>query len=75
MSEIVITVAVQSVFRLEMHQNKKNFIFKKLFLISAHQNNLKTKKKFKIFKPNTPLIVGNALINMKQNHGWSSSSR
>ena len=45
MSEIVITVAVQSVFRLEIHQNEIFFIFKKLFLISAHQNDLKTKKK------------------------------
>jgi hypothetical protein len=44
MSEIVITVVVQSVFRLEMHQNEIFFIFKKLFFISAHQNDLKIKK-------------------------------
>jgi hypothetical protein len=35
-------VAVQSVFRLEMHQNDVFLIFKKLFLRSAHQNDLKT---------------------------------
>jgi hypothetical protein len=39
--EIVVTVAVQSAFHLEMHQNKK-IIFKKLFLTSAHQNDPKT---------------------------------
>jgi hypothetical protein len=33
----VIAVAVQSVFRLEMHQNNIFFIFKKLFLILAYQ--------------------------------------
>jgi hypothetical protein len=42
---IVVAVAVQNTFRLEMHQNDIFFIFKKLFLISAHQNNLKTLKK------------------------------
>jgi hypothetical protein len=49
----VVSVAFQSAFHLEMHQNKF-FIFKKLFLISAHQNNPKilkyiNLKKFKIF--------------------------
>jgi hypothetical protein len=39
---IVVAVAVQSAFRLEMHKNKKKIIFKKLFLTSAHQNDLKT---------------------------------
>ena len=34
--ESVVTIAFQSVFYLEMHQNKFFFIFKKLFLISAH---------------------------------------
>jgi hypothetical protein len=38
---IVVAVAVQSVFRLEMHQNDIFFIFKKLFLRSTHQNDLK----------------------------------
>jgi len=33
-----------SVFHAEMHQNNFFFIFKKLFLKSAHQNNLKHKK-------------------------------
>jgi hypothetical protein len=37
-------VAVQSAFCLEMHQNDVFFIFKKLFLKSAHQNDLKTFK-------------------------------
>jgi hypothetical protein len=36
---IVVAVMIQSAFHLEMHQ--KN-IFKKLFLTSAHQNDLKT---------------------------------
>jgi hypothetical protein len=40
----VVVVAVQSVFRLEIHQNKGFFIFKKLFLTSAHQNDLKRLK-------------------------------
>jgi hypothetical protein len=29
-----------------MYQNNNFFIFKKLFLTSAHQNNLKTQKKY-----------------------------
>jgi hypothetical protein len=41
MFEIVVAVTVQSIFRLEMHQNKI-FYFKKLFLTSAHQNDSKT---------------------------------
>jgi hypothetical protein len=40
----VVAVAFQSVFYLEMHQNNIFFILKKLFLISAHQNDLKTQK-------------------------------
>jgi hypothetical protein len=39
-----VAVAVQSVFHLEMHQNNIFFIFKKLFLILAYQNDLKTLK-------------------------------
>jgi len=43
---IVVAVAVQSAFRLEMHQNDIFFLFfKKSFLISAYQNNLKILKK------------------------------
>jgi len=38
----VLAVAVPSVFHLEVHQNNKFFIFKKLFLISTHQKHLKT---------------------------------
>jgi hypothetical protein len=41
MFESVVVVTFQSAFYLEMHQN--NF-FKKLFLISAHQIDLKTQK-------------------------------
>ena len=60
MFESLVVVAFQNAFYLEMHQNNIFFIFKKLFLTSAHQNYLKTlknidliflKKKFKnIFK-------------------------
>ena len=39
--ESVIAVAFQSVFYSEIYQNNIFFIFKKLFLTSAHQNNLK----------------------------------
>jgi len=39
----VVTVAFQNIFYSEMHQNNF-FIFEKLFLISAHQNDLKTQK-------------------------------
>jgi hypothetical protein len=45
MFENMIAVTFQNVFHLKMHQNDVFFfIFKKLFLISAHQNNLKTLK-------------------------------
>jgi hypothetical protein len=41
----VVAVAFQSVFRLEMHRNNVFFfILKKLFLTSAHQNDLKPPK-------------------------------
>jgi hypothetical protein len=40
----VIAVAFQSACRSEIHQNKVYFILLKLFLTSAHQNNLKTLK-------------------------------
>jgi len=40
----VVAVAFQSTFRAEMHQNDVFFIFKKLFLRSAHQNNSKHTK-------------------------------
>jgi hypothetical protein len=42
---IVIAVAVQSAFRLQMHQDNV-FFLKKLFLISVHQNDPKTLKKY-----------------------------
>jgi hypothetical protein len=37
----VVAVAFQITFHAEMHANDIFFIFKKLFLISAHQNNPK----------------------------------
>jgi len=40
---IVVMVAVQSAFRLEIHQNIV-FFLKKLFLTLAHQNDQKTLK-------------------------------
>jgi hypothetical protein len=52
----VVAVIFQSAFHLKMHQNNIfYFIFKKLFLISVHQNDLKKlkninfKKKFNFF--------------------------
>jgi uncharacterized membrane protein len=43
----VVAVAFQSTFHLEMYQNNIFiFIFLKLFLKSAHQNDLKTLKKY-----------------------------
>jgi hypothetical protein len=44
MFESVITVAFQSVFHAEMHQNDIFFIVFKLFLRSTHQNDPKYKK-------------------------------
>jgi hypothetical protein len=41
----VVAVAFQNVFRSEIHQNNVFFIFLKSFLISAHQNDLKTPKR------------------------------
>ena len=40
----MVAVAFQSAFHLEMHQNDIFFIFLKLFLISAYQNDLKILK-------------------------------
>jgi len=37
----MVAVAVQSIFCLEIHQNNIFFIFKKSFLRSAHQNDIK----------------------------------
>jgi hypothetical protein len=42
----MITVVFQITFRAEIHQNNIFFIFKKLFLTSAHLNNLKTVKTY-----------------------------
>jgi len=44
----VVTITFQNVFYLEMYQNNIFFIFLKLFLISAHQNDLKTPKNIKL---------------------------
>ena len=40
----MVAVAFESVFRAEMHQNDVFLFLKKLFLRSAHQNDLKHKK-------------------------------
>jgi len=40
----MVVVAFQSAFHLEIYQNNIFFIFKKLFLTSAHQNDPKTLK-------------------------------
>jgi len=40
----VVVVVFQSVFHAEIYQNNIFFIFKKLFLRSAHQNDPKYKK-------------------------------
>jgi hypothetical protein len=42
----VVAIAFQIVFHLKMYQNNIFFIFLKLFLTSAHQNDLKTLKKY-----------------------------
>jgi hypothetical protein len=42
----MVAIAFQSVFYSEKHQNNIFFIFLKLFLISAHQNDLKTSKTY-----------------------------
>ena len=42
----VIAVVFQKIFYSENHQKYIFLIFKKLFLISAHQNNRKTPKKY-----------------------------
>jgi hypothetical protein len=42
--EIVLTVTVQNVFYLKIHQNKVFFYFFKLILILLHQNDLKILK-------------------------------
>jgi hypothetical protein len=41
----VVAVVFQSIFRAEMHHNDVFSFFKKLFLRSAHQNDLKYTKK------------------------------
>ena len=43
----VVAVAFQITFRAEMHADDVFFIFKKLFLRSTHQNNLKHTKHIK----------------------------
>jgi len=42
MFDSVVAVVFQNMFYSEMYQNNIFFIFKKLFLISTHQNDLKT---------------------------------
>jgi hypothetical protein len=40
----VVAIAFQSAFYFEMHQKNIFFFKKKLFLISVHQNDMKTSK-------------------------------
>jgi hypothetical protein len=42
----VVAVAFQSAFHSKIHQNNIFFIFKKLFLTSVYQNDLKILKKY-----------------------------
>jgi saccharopine dehydrogenase-like NADP-dependent oxidoreductase len=51
MFDSVVAVAFRITFRVEMHANIF-FILKKLFLISAHQNDSKYTKHIKFFKKN-----------------------
>jgi len=44
--ESVVAVVFQSFFCSKIHQNNIFFIFKKLFLILAYQNDMKTQKKY-----------------------------
>jgi hypothetical protein len=46
MFESVVVVVFQIIFRVKIHQNNIFLFFKKLFLTSAHQNNLKTLKTY-----------------------------
>jgi hypothetical protein len=47
MLDSVVAVAFQITFHAEIYANDSFFIFKKLFLISAHQNDLKQTKYIK----------------------------
>ena len=42
MFESVVTIVYQNEFRSEIYENNVFFIFKKLFLTSAHQNDSRT---------------------------------
>jgi hypothetical protein len=42
----MVVVTFQSAFHSKMYQNNVFFIFKKLFLTSAHQNDLKIPKQY-----------------------------
>jgi hypothetical protein len=58
------------IFYLEMYQNNIFFIFKKLFLISAHQNNLKTPKNINLKQKNKKKIqfLLKVLFKLKNKH-------
>jgi hypothetical protein len=56
----MIVVVVQNIFYSEMHQNNF-FIFKKLFLILVHQNDMKTTKKFKYLKNMVSTVFPNTV--------------
>jgi hypothetical protein len=60
-----------------MYQNNIFFIFKKLFLISAHQNDLKTQKIYQFeAKKNIKkiLIFSKALLKLKNKQGFTKLS-
>jgi hypothetical protein len=60
-----------------MHQNNIFFIFKKLFLISAHQNDLKTQKIYQFeAKKNIKkiLIFSKALLKLKNKQSFTKLS-
>jgi hypothetical protein len=65
---IVVAVAFESVFCLEIYQNNILFIFKNLFPTSAHQNNLKTQKKI-ICSKKIQLFFNSVFAPQKQNGG------
>ena len=55
-----VAVAFQSVYRAEIYQNDIFFIFKKLFLKSAHQNDIKTPKYIHLkYKKNNQISAKN----------------
>jgi hypothetical protein len=69
----VVAVAFQITFYLEIYQNNIFFIFKKLFLISTHQNDLKTQNiyQFEAKKKIKKLIFLKALLKRKNKQSFT----